>query len=90
MWDSNLCVGFESYVWGSSLMCGILVLCLGFQSYVWDTSLMCGILLLCVGYYSYVRDTTLMYGILLSLNNNHHSRSSPHSVLGKTASAREY
>ena len=78
-----LCVGYESYVWDSSLMCAILVLCVGYYSYVRDTTLMCGILLLCVGYYRYVRDISLMCGILLLLDdNNNHNRSSPHSVRG--------
>ena len=45
---------YQSYVWDSSLMYGILVLCVGSYSYVWDATFMCGMLLLCVGCYSYV------------------------------------
>ena len=46
-----------SYVWDTTLMCGILLLSV-------DTTLVCGTLLLCAGYYSDAWDTPLMYGIL--------------------------
>ena len=73
--DSSM--GFQSYVWDSILMYGILVLsirilglCIGFQSHVRDSSLMYGILVLCVGFEAYVWDSNLMCGILVLSKNN--------------------
>ena len=54
-----------SWIWGSGLGFGVLVLDLGFWSWIWDSGLRFGVLVLDLGFWSWIRGSGLGFGVLV-------------------------